>query len=334
MKTQVTTVYLSDSERDAMGKALGHFNFKEGAEYGPAIRQARRALETSCEPLADLMAKVHNASTPPGPVVIRNLPFDPSIQRGLLDPEDADSGKSSSISEGILLGLAGQLGEPYGIVQEGQGLVNNLSPSKASVDNLTGLGSRRALGMHIENAAARLLPGDRAPDGLILTGVSPEPGEGPATFVADGRLALNLVGPEVEAVLRDSQRFEVQFPNRWGEGEDVRQRSPIVTGPARAPSFVAALYGDLTRALDDEAEQALKAFEEALQAVALDVVIEPGVCVVIDNHHVFHGRAGFKARFDENGLPYRWLQRVFWTSSLRRFGDWQRVNERLMVPKR
>ena len=84
--------------------------------------------------------------------------------------------------------------------------------------------------------------------------------------------------------------------------------------------------------LDKDAEIALYESGQALEEVSIEVIIEPGILVLLDNHFIFHGRNAFEPQFDDDGRPYRWLQRVFWTSSMRRFGWWERTSDHVVCP--
>lgn len=335
LKTRPVTIALTPNERSRLETFASEIPYPAEGDFDRFVMAAREAAIQSLD-IVTLLAldAVKNAASPPAPLVIDNLPFDRGVTRGPVDPTAAKAAKPDAMSEAILVGIAALIGEPYAIRQEGHGLVSNLSPRRADTALTTGLGSRVELGLHIENAAARLLPGDRAPDGLALIGVSPEPGEAPGTIVADGRLALQLAGEGCQRILRDPDaRFVVKLPERWrAAGVDGRVQTPILFGEPGAPSFVAAFYGDMIEALDPEAAVALESFRRCLEAVEIDVVVRPGRLVLIDNRFVFHGRRAFEASFDEDGRPFRWLQRVFWTSTLRRFGDWPRHRGRVIEP--
>ncbi|RFC64271.1 hypothetical protein DYI37_07995 [Fulvimarina endophytica] len=335
--TRLTTYDLTGNERNKLEALAGDIPYprKRGAPYADFVVAARTAVASALDlSTLRLLDTLKNGACPPAPVSIENLPFDPNVRRGLVDPEGQERGKASDLSEALLVGFTALLGEPYGIASEGAGLVSNLSPKRSHLEGLTGLGARQELSPHVENAFARLLPGDRAPDGLALIGVSPEPGTGPGTLVSDGRAALELVGPKVEAILRDPEAFTIAKPERWrGEGGAAARPTAIVHGPSEAPSFVAAFYGDMLAARTKAGADALAAFRQAIDAVTIDVHVTPGRLVFIDNHRLLHGRRSFEARFDETGRPYRWVQRCFYTSTLRRFGEWPRIGDRVIDPR-
>lgn len=322
---------LNDQEKNHLADELHDFKYVEGDSYEDTIRQARSIVASASAELDDVLHQVKNSRQPAGPMILKNLPFDDRIQRGLAEPDKPMPVQPSSLSEGLLLGVVARIGEPYAIQQESVGLISNLCPKYSDMQSFTGLGSRRTLDLHVENAAARLLPGDRAPDGLALIGRAKEKLGSPGTLVADGRLAVSKLSDKVHALLRDEDRFLAKFPERWRMDEQEAEiPTAIIYGSDHAPSFVAAFYGDMVRGVDPESESALQAFRLALESVVISVAIEPGTLVLIDNHFMFHGRSAFEPSFDKNGLPYRWLQRVFWTSALRRFDRWPVTAERIV----
>ena len=83
--------------------------------------------------------------------------------------------------------------------------------------------------------------------------------------------------------------------------------------------FAFAFYGDMTSAGDAGGRAALAEFEAELEAQAVALEILPGTMVIISNRVAAHGRGSFEAGFTPVGLPYRWLQRVFWTGHIERF---------------
>jgi hypothetical protein len=166
-KTQTETVHLTNKERRALADALARLRYSKIGPFLPFIHAARVAVtSTMPERLRQILEDARNGKRPNGIVVVENVPFEANITHGPINPEDTVNQKSTSISEGLLVGFSAQMGEPYAVYQEGRSLINNLSPHRAHEDRQTGLGSGLELGLHIEHAAARILPRDRAPDGL------------------------------------------------------------------------------------------------------------------------------------------------------------------------
>lgn len=332
--THPLCIELSDAEKDRLGHALADLRYPVHGPYVGFVRQARVAFTLAAPPrLLDAIESIRTGAVPPCAVVIDDVPCEPGVTRGPVDIDDVVGLKLTDLSEALLIGATSLLGDPYGIRVEGASLVNNVAPVQAQRAALTGLGSDFELSLHIENAALRHGPVDRAPDGLALTGLSPEPSAPPATKIADARVALRSLSPRLAAILREP-RFAVRVPGRWRDamGGDARVRTPLVTGGAQAPSCIIATYGDMTEGLDVKAQHAYEAFRDALEAVATPVVIMPGRLVLVDNHFTLHGRTAFKAAFDDEGRPYRWLQRTFWKRALRDFGTWPRAQDQVFMP--
>lgn len=332
-KTDIDTIRISEQESLQIPVNASSLTYPPSGSYEPFLDGARDAMANAYAPktLAAIRAM---AGTGSGVLVIEGLPFDASVTRGLADPEVALANKPTDLSEAILGGTVKLIGEPYAILQEGRGLISHLSPKRSHLMSNTGLGAILELAEHIENSAARLLPGDRAPDGLALIGVAKERDTSPGTIVADGRLAFASRPAKAQAILRDPERFSIRFPERWRkEGFPEKLPTAIAYGEGADMTFVASLYGDMTEGNDPEAQRELKAFAEALHAISVDLHLEPGKLALISNRAIFHGRRGFQPAFDADGLPYRFLQRLFWTSSLDRFGNWPRIRGRLINPR-
>jgi hypothetical protein len=70
-----------------------------------------------------------------------------------------------------------------------------------------------------------------------------------------------------------------------------------------------------TRGLDDEAQAALDALYQAASATLIEVRLDAGDLLLIDNHDAFHGRTPFKFH---RSAEDRWLLRTFITRDLSR----------------
>ena len=101
---------------------------------------------------------------------------------------------------------------------------------------------------------------------------------------------------------------------------------PVLTGPADDPFLridPAFMY-----AIDPEAEQALKVIKAEVDSNLVDLVLQPGDFLVIDNLRCVHGRRRYKPQY---GAHKRWMRRVniavdlakggqnIWVGSRRRF---------------
>ncbi len=325
------TITLTSTEKNSVGQALASLPY--APDHTEAVVQEAGRRLAAAAPARLLRALNDLRENRLAGLAIANVPQDDGVDQGLLHPDVAVAPKATRISEGLVLGAAELCGHAYGVSTEGEGVVNNLCPTREHQEAFTGLGSNKPLGLHIEHALpARLVP-RLSPDGLALVGVHGEPGGGPLTYVADGRRALKAVGPAREAILRDPRAYWLRLPVRWrlAGGLDGRLAA-IVTGEGRDLTFAFAFYGDMTTPLTPAAAEALEAFKAGLETTAAGVRIAPGVCVLINNRLSCHGRSSFASSFLEDGAPLRWIQRTFWTADLARFAAWDRAGPRVFTP--
>lgn len=321
---------LSDAERDRLAEAFDGYVFEPERALEQTLRDARRRWRQGAPAALTRMLSSPQAAAAPA-IALSNLPYDRSLTHGLADPVVAVAAKPDRLSEGLILGASQDRGLPYGVATEGNGLVVNLSPVREQTEAFTGLGSERPLGFHVEHAgvAARR----QAPAGLALIGVHGDAGRGPATFVADVASAVASLPPSMRRVLRDPERFYLRLPKRWRQpGRRDGAKGAVLHGRLCQWRYSFAFYSDMTEGLDAEARQALAALESALEVVATPTWIEPGVMVLVNNRRAAHGRSAFKSSYTPDGVPLRWLQRVFWTDDLSVFHRWETRGPRVFAP--
>jgi L-asparagine oxygenase len=324
---------IRDNTREKLCEKLGRLPFPEDREneHVTTVRQA--IYETLGLPMSALIESVRVGSVAPVAVTLRNLPYE-DVEWSPAPGAPTRSAKSTDLSENVLVGFAGMLGEPYGIVNEGPHLVNNLIPSRTDVERLTGNGSRRQLGLHVENAAPRwIFPArDLSPAWLVLAGVSEQKSGGPHTIFASGRRAAALLTQRERAILT-APCVRIAVPERWRDKAGLATHRtnpvPILAGPPGREIITAAFYGDMHEAVSDEAAEAIAAFDAALNEVVDSVAVVPGTALAIPNAHTLHGRQSFEPTIDEDGRAQRWLQRVFVTGRLDQFDVGVRLSDRV-----
>ncbi len=329
--SSIETFTLNANECSAARSILKTFAWGSEIPVYPAIAIAR-ALWIQAMPIRILAAlDAMGSGTGPAAAVITNVPYDWTIKTGLRDPMIAYPEKADRISEALALGAAAYLGEPYGIHEEGHGVVNNLSPTLEDADRHTGNGSRRELGLHIENAALRRQALGICPDGLVLVGVSADPIGNPPTMVADARAAYDAATPDTQERLQ--QDVALKVPERWRASfSETSVRAPVVRCTHGVRDFAFAFYGDMTTAPDRSGQMALAEFEAKLVAQAVAIEVVPGTMAIVNNRVAAHGRGEFEASFTTEGLPCRWLQRVFWSRNIDRFEMLRQVSPRVFTP--
>jgi L-asparagine oxygenase len=339
-KTEIHVKRLTDAERAAVRDSLRDIAYPEIGyrSYLGQIETARRRLAPIFADLVERQDLSRSDRHRSGAIKLENLPRDdgiepPPVRGGSLKRIE----KPGSISENVLILIASFFGQPYSMFCEGQGLVNNLVPTQSTSTELSGLGAASDLRFHIENSALRFLTGrDCAPKALLLTGVSQDVTP-PYTRLSDARAALELLDDEDRRLLA-SPAYQIRLPYRWRRfraGYD-RIRTPWIPLARMTPEGLlvnAAFYGDMIADYaHPAAERAARNFEAALEAVALDEVVEPGELLCIDNRVTLHARTPFQASFDAEGRARRWVQRVFVTESLENFQHWDQTDDGVFAP--
>lgn len=270
-------------------------------------------------------------------LIINNVPIDNEVHGSPNAMETGSSFKNGCLSENVICAFGAIIGKPYSIHFEGAELVNNLTPQKASKQDYTGLGSEVELDFHIENAALKYMTEDDcSPMGMLLLGIRTDPKNiGPKTYLADSRKALELLSESDIAVLRQ-KNFIIRLPYRWrgvfnsySENTDL---CPIISGPKTEPNMSVAFYPDMVLPVNDRSKEAFNALYEAIKSVSVGVHITENKLVYLDNRFTLHAREKFKPTYDEQELPYRWVQRVFLTTNLWNFRQFSKKGERVFDP--
>lgn len=326
---------LTDREKSILADALVQINYDDSGSsiYINTVKNAAMAVLPK-----RVLAALHEqkASLRPRPyLVFDNMPTDDEVFGAPTSSETGSLYKSGHISENLAIAIASLIGEPYSISFEGIDIVNNLTPERGKEQDYTGLGSDVELDFHIENAALKFIKDlNLSPTGLVLTGVRQDPAM-PKTRIADVDEAIRLLDPRDLEILR-GDNFCLKVPYRWRNAQAGKsfETDPVslISGCTIQPEAHVAFYGDMVTPLSDDATRAFRNFHEAIKRVSFGVDLTPGRIVCIDNRIALHSRDSFKANYDDNGLPMRWIQRVFVTSTLWNHRSLRRVKERVFEP--
>jgi hypothetical protein len=322
----------ADWFRDQLAEVFGHLGYVDTSEDVFLAYTNVRLMQMIGPKGVKLLSDIANNRIGNGVVVMTNLPFE-QVTFAPEPGQPAHSAKRTSLSEHILLAFGQSFGEPYGVLDEGERLINDLIPSKADLERFTGNGSRAKLGLHAENIALKYaVPGiDLSPKYLMLTGVSAQHVGGPTTPVAIASEAVKRLCYGQRAILR-SECVKIGLPMRQRIGVDEADEvGPIsvISGPEGRETISAAFYGDMMRPISEEAGWALDALQQALDDVAIHLEVLPGTLVYLSNGRVLHGRSDFEPVFDENGRAQRWLQRIFGTGRLDAFDSCKATTDRV-----
>src|SRR5258708_27278266 len=282
--TEIYTKALSDSCRDALKVRLSAITYPEDnySGYQKQIAAVRKSVEHEFRDIGRFLNDDLGDSERPAAIKIVNLPVS---ERVPMPPADGGSlkriEKTNYISENLLTLISSIFGSPYSMFCEGKGLINNLIPSRQAANDLTGLGATSDLRFHIENAALRFMTGcDCAPKALFIIGVKQDSSP-PYTRLSDARVALDLLTADDRRILR-SAAFKIKLPYRWRKYRRDYEAAatefvPLVEYRQSGIVVNAAFYGDmLIEFACARAQEAAKQFENALEQVAVNEIIEPG----------------------------------------------------------
>jgi L-asparagine oxygenase len=203
--------------------------------------------------------------------------------------------------------LIGQLGEPmsWWNIQEGE-LLSDLLPQRENENEQNNHGSAVELEFHVEEAFH-----DHRAQAFGLVCLRNEDSV-PTTVAPVNTLDLDALDLDT--------LFEPRF--RIGDDEEYRVR-PVLFGAKDSP-YSRPLDGD------DVAGTALDLLHKQLGDGLVDVVLDRGDVVLVDNYRAVHGRRSFQARYDGTD---RWMRRTSVVRDLRRFREWRSSVDDRMVTK-
>jgi L-asparagine oxygenase len=196
--------------------------------------------------------------------------------------------------------IALSLGEMVAYRKEKDGaLVQNVVPVQGREKTQSNAGSAD-LEMHVENAFH-----PHRPDYVMLMCLRNDHDDRASLLTSSIRRALPTVPAKAREVLRQ-ERFETEAPPSFTSSGLADLRHAVLGGSAEDPNLIVDF--NATRALDDEARQALHTLRGHLAAASHTFVLRPGDLAVLDNRITTHGRSEFMPRYDGRD---RWLHRSF-----------------------
>jgi L-asparagine oxygenase len=337
-QTQVLTYDLSESEADTLDIVLGKLLATGCDPAGQQLHDILRHFVPEIpDGLGDFLADFRSTE-PASAVLITGLPVDD--QRVGPTPthwRDAAADTGTRREELYLSLLSACLGETFGwpTLQEGR-LVQNVLPIPGEEDQQNGHGSEALLAWHTEDGfhpyrcdylgLFGIRNHDRVPttlasvrDARISTAASEILREQRFTILPDDEhlRQLERTAPD-SAALRRMQRMRDRpepVAVLFGAPDDPYLRID--------PYFMPQLSGG------DDATAALTELVAALDRVQVDVVVEPGSLLFVDNYRAVHGRRAFASRYDGTD---RWLKKTVSTRDLRKSREMRRAADaRLLV---
>ncbi|MFE4613658.1 TauD/TfdA family dioxygenase [Streptomyces niveus] len=273
-------------------------------------RWQAEARRLSCRMPARLLEVLREFRQDAGEAGILTLAGLPVDEHALPDtPTVGDSvERTPRIPAAVAVLLGQQLGEVVAYRDEKSGaLVQNVVPVRALADSQSNAGSVQ-LELHNENAFH-----PHRPDHIGLMCLRPDHERRAGTLVSSIRKALPLLD-DADAEILNRPRFVTQAPPSFGAG-DATAPHAVLGGSLHDPDV--RVDFNATRALDDEAHEALERLGVALMRVSSSLVMGAGEMVFVDNRLVVHGRTDFTPRYDGQD---RWLHRIYVHLDTRRSG--------------
>jgi L-asparagine oxygenase len=229
---------------------------------------------------------------------------------------------SPAVREEILLALYGSiLGEIFGWATQQDGtVIHEVVPIREHEKEQLGSGSKQLLWWHTEDAF-HPYRGDYL--GLLCLR---NPSQVATTFASADMLSINEHDVEILFQSRFTIRPDESHLPKNNSGENGSPFSSIEEMRDR-PEQIAVMFGSRETPYlrldpyfmdEPQGEGAQAAFDTLVKEIdrqLIDVVLEPGECLFVDNYRAVHGRVPFTARFDGTD---RWLKRVNVTRDLRK----------------
>lgn len=245
-----------------------------------------------------------------GGLLIRGLPVGPLPAT----PDHADFAVGVTLPAARVFSLASALiGDQFGFLPELAGhIIQDILPVAGFEDTQQSISSRAPLELHCETVFT-----DNRADVIGLMCLRPDPEGVAGTLLTSTSMFLPLLDEQTVAILHEP-RFATTVDGSFLRGAKIDH--PILVGPIRIldGSFSRPrLRCDFaeTRGLDDQAQAAVDALYQAACASVIEVRLDAGDLLLIDNHDAFHGRTPFP--FHRHGKD-RWLLRTFITRDLSR----------------
>lgn len=269
-----------------------------GLVDSPDWQQRCRAAGALPDRISALLRSFRHDSGAGGTAFLADLPIEAdSIPPTPRTPDSAEPRTTTPAVLSMLLG--NELGTVVAYRDEKNGhLVQNVVP----VPSLSGSqsnGGSVELELHTENAFH-----PHRPDCIGLLCLRSTHEDQVGTRIASIRQALPLLESRTREILHEA-RFVTEAPPSF-RTTGASEPRPVLSGTVEDPDICVDF--NATTGLDRQAEQALAALRDALEAVRRDVLLRPGDMVFVDNRIVVHGRAPFAPRYDGSD---RWLHRIF-----------------------
>jgi L-asparagine oxygenase len=198
--------------------------------------------------------------------------------------------------------LLSSLGEMISYEAEGNGyLFQDITPNKNMATLQTSVGSNIELEIHTEQAFSPLRP-----DFLSLACLKGDPNA--LTYILPVNILLqHLSIVEIELLWKPLWNIGIDLSFKInGKSDEIRGSISILQGNPINPILV--FDQDLMTGITEEAQQIISKIVDIYKKHRLEICLQPGDILILDNRFVVHGRSPFSPKFDGND---RFLIRAF-----------------------
>lgn len=304
--TALRRLYLPEATRKAWLREAVALTFPNPVDPASwrAFADAAAALASRHLP-AEAREALDNFFAPDGPegLLLENLPVDPSLPR---PPSDGTRpSNKGAVSEAVIAGLIERHGAILSYINEKSGApIHEITPVAGS-EHTTSSAGRAPFACHTD--AAFLAP-RFAPRGLLLFGLLNEPRAHTAVLALDRILEAAPSG-----LIRSLEKPIFRHPSPSSFHISAAVIAPIVWRDDQGIARI-AVQTHAVQPVNEEAREAIAQLRALLDTLETErVVLLPGDALLFKNDRVLHGRDAFSGE--------RWLQRAYFTDSLRPFQE-------------
>lgn len=193
-----------------------------------------------------------------------------------------------------------RFGFPVSYIQEQNGVtIQNIVPVHKTEHQQISTSSKVELEMHTETAFHPYKP-----DYVMLFCLRGDPNA--VTTYANLSQVLKTLDLDTRKVLK-KKIFTTSVDISFRTNGEEDQQIPISIVGEKDGMLTFTYDSFFVRGINEEANNALASLHSAIKQCTIDIVLQSGDLLVIDNNNTIHGRRGFQPRYDGTD---RWVQRV------------------------
>jgi L-asparagine oxygenase len=304
-------VDLAEADRDVIWEAIQKIHvYDPVAETEQFVTEAQLQMAHLPEPLRRELLRFRRFGNAVGGLLIHGVPT------GAVPPtpEHADDAVGATLPAASAMSLfAAVLGEQYGFRPElGGNVIQDILPVVGFEETQQSISSKKELFDHVEMAFT-----DFRADYVGLFCVRQDHEKVAGTTLSSVERMLPLLDRSVVKTLREP-RYKTTVDGSFLRGFGIETAIwigaiSVLDGPSERPRLRADFAE--TKGIDPKAQAALDALLHVAKQAKATIELAEGDLLFIDNHHAFHGRTSFRARWDGQD---RWLLRTFVTRDLAR----------------